>query len=37
VLVSLKVVIDFIVKFNSLSSGFKPDGFDDFNADIFME
>lgn len=36
-LVSLKVVIDFIVKFNTLTGEFKPEGIDDFNADMFME
>lgn len=35
-LVSLKVVIDFIVKFNMLSGPFKPEGLEDFNADSFM-
>lgn len=35
-LVSLKVVIDFIVKFNTLSGPFKPEGIEDFNADVFM-
>jgi hypothetical protein len=35
--VSLKVVIDFVVKFNSLSGEFKPDGLEDFNGDMFME
>jgi hypothetical protein len=37
VLVSLKVVIDFIVKFNLLGGPFNPDGLDDFNTDMFME
>lgn len=33
---SLKVVIDFIVKFSCLSGPFKPEGVEDFNADAFM-
>lgn len=36
-LVSIKIVTDFIVKFNSLSQpNFKPKGLDDFNSDMFM-
>lgn len=36
-LVSLKVVIDFIVKFNCLGGGFSPENMEDFNADMFMD
>lgn len=35
-LVSLKIVIDFIVKFNCLTGTFNPEGLEDFNADMFM-
>ena len=36
-LVSLKIVIDFIVKFNCLGGGFIPEGVQDFSADLFMD
>ena len=37
-LISIKAVTDFIVKFNCLSiSSFSPQGLDDFNSDMFME
>ena len=36
-LVSLKIVIDFIVKFNCLGGNFSPEGLEDFSADMFMD